>query len=131
MEVPRLAAIDHLVLTVADVDKSSDFYAQALGATPIIFGENRRALQIGVQKINLHPLCSPYPPVARRPQAGSADICFLSDTPLAQWQAHLKKCGVEIILGPVARTGATGPLISIYLYDPDGNLIEISNQSPG
>lgn len=129
MDGPRLTGIDHLVLTVADIDKTCDFYARVLGAMPISFGNNRRALQIGTQKINLHPLRSAYTPIARHPQAGSADLCFLSEAPLAVWQLHLQNCGVEILMGPVARTGASGPLMSIYLYDLDGNLLEIANQS--
>lgn len=124
---PQLNAIDHLVLTVADVEATCAFYARVLGSPIVTFGEQRRALQIGKQKINLHPLGNSYFPKAQTPLPGSADLCFLSDTALAAWQVHLQKCGVSIELGPVPRTGASGPLLSIYLRDPDGNLIEIAN----
>ena len=122
---PRISALDHFVLTVRDIDITCDFYARVLGAEPIRFGEGRRALQIGQQKINLHPLINAYTPKAQYPLPGSADICFLSDTPLATWLAHFEVCGIAVIAGPVPRTGAIGPIESIYLRDPDGNLIEI------
>ena len=123
---PKITAIDHLVLTVADIDVTCLFYEHILGAQPIIFGENRRALQIGQQKINLHPRTNAFTPKAQNPTPGSADLCFLSETPLAEWLAHFETCGIEIIAGPVSRTGAMGPIESIYFYDPDGNLIEIA-----
>ena len=86
-----------------------------------------RALQIGQQKINLHPFTNTYTPKAQHPTCGSADLCFLSGTALATWLEHLAACGIAVIAGPVPRTGATGPIESIYLRDPDGNLIEIAN----
>ena len=129
MSAPRINAIDHLVLNVADIETSCEFYVRVLGATAITFGDNRRALQIGAQKINLHPPVHRYSPVAHHPHRGSADLCFLTDTSLALWQTHLEAQGVAILLGPVARTGAMGPLTSLYLHDPDGNLIEIANQT--
>ena len=125
---PKISALDHLVLTVADINATCDFYAQVLGAEPITFGEGRRALQIGQQKINLHPLVNAYTPKAHDPVSGSADLCFLSDTPLATWLYHLAACGITVIAGPLPRTGAIGPIESIYLRDPDGNLIEIANR---
>ena len=124
---PKISALDHVVLTVADISVTSEFYERVLGAEPITFGEGRRALQIGQQKINLHPFTNAYTPKAQHPTCGSADLCFLSGTALATWLEHLAACGIAVIAGPVPRTGATGPIESIYLHDPDGNLIEIAN----
>lgn len=128
---PTLASLDHLVLTVADSDVSIRFYEDVLGMTSEVFwpadGTRRTALMFGAQKINLHVAGAEFEPKARVAQPGSADLCFLTDTPLTDWQAHLDGLGVTIEVGPVPRTGATGPLLSIYLRDPDGNLIEISN----
>ena len=128
MTAPRIIAIDHLVLTVADIQASCDFYERVLGATAITFGQGRHALQIGRQKINLHQTGHEFEPKALRPSPGSADLCFVSTSPLAAWLTHLTACGVEVTEGPVARTGAQGPIQSIYVRDPDGNLIEIANQ---
>jgi catechol 2,3-dioxygenase-like lactoylglutathione lyase family enzyme len=125
---PRIDAIDHLVLTVSDIQTTCDFYQQVLGATPITFGQGRRALQIGRQKINLHQAGHEFMPKASHATPGSADLCFLSDDAIQVWLPHLTGCGVEVIQGPVARTGAQGPIQSIYIRDPDGNLIEIANQ---
>lgn len=129
--MPSLASIDHLVLTVADIDQTITFYRDVLGMASEQFqpsdGSIRWALTFGTQKINLHPANAPFAPAARLPTPGSADLCFLSDAPLDVWQSHLGDFGIETISGPVARTGATGPIMSIYLRDPDGNLIEISN----
>lgn len=126
---PKITAIDHLVLTVADIDVTCNFYERVLGAQPITFGEGRRALRIGHQKINLHPATNTFTPKAQKPQPGSADLCFLTETPLSAWLTHLAGCGAEIVTGPVPRTGAMGPVESIYLYDPDGNLIEIARST--
>jgi catechol 2,3-dioxygenase-like lactoylglutathione lyase family enzyme len=128
----RVSALDHLVLTVADMAATLEFYTTALGMEAINFapadgGAARHALRFGAQKINLHDAAAPFQPAAARPTPGSADLCFLSDTPLAQWQAHLTRKGISIGIGPVPRSGATGPIVSLYLRDPDGNLIEISN----
>lgn len=122
--------LDHLVLTVADVEASVAFYERALGMTPVTFAGGRRALAFGAQKINLHPHGREFEPKATRPTPGSADLCFLTSRPLAEVQAHLTTCGVEIVEGPVRRTGATGPILSIYFRDPDGNLIEVANHLP-
>ena len=132
MSAPRLAALDHLVLTVADIGATCRFYADMLGMEvqqfqPPAGGPRRTALAFGAQKINLHPASAPFLPGAEVPMPGSADLCFLSETPLQDWIAHLAGAGVAIEEGPVARSGATGPLSSIYIRDPDGNLIEISN----
>lgn len=128
---PKVKFLDHLVLTVADFDKTIEFY-RLLGLEaetfPVADGSVRTALKFGRQKINLHAASTPYKPHARRPAAGSADFCLLSDQPLDVWLDHLGSSGVPIESGPVDRTGAAGPIKSIYLRDPDGNLIEISNQ---
>jgi len=125
---PRIDAIDHLVLTVADIQATRDFYTRVLGAESITFGQGRQALQIGDQKINLHLAGKEFEPKASHPAAGSADLCFLSSTPLTAWLSHFSACGVEVIEGPVERTGARGPIRSVYVRDPDGNLIEIANR---
>lgn len=129
---PGIVALDHFVLTVSDLRATVDFYTRVLGMTAEQFrpadGSIRWALRFGDQKINLHQDGAGFDPRAHRPVPGSADVCFLSDLPLVEWQRHLREAGVEIEEGPVARTGARGRLSSIYLRDPDGNLIEISNQ---
>ncbi|MBY5989674.1 VOC family protein [Roseovarius atlanticus] len=127
----RLTSLDHLVLTVADVDATVTFYTDVLAMTAEAFtpadGTRRWALKFGAQKINLHKAGAEFEPKAAHPRPGTADLCFLSDVPLADWQAHLAEYGVTVEEGPLPRTGATGPLTSIYIRDPDGNLIEISN----
>jgi catechol 2,3-dioxygenase-like lactoylglutathione lyase family enzyme len=128
---PSLHSLDHLVLTVANVDRTTAFYTDVLGMTAQVFrpadGSTRTALVFGRQKINLHPAATPFEPKAAHPIPGSADLCFLSDAPLADWQAHLSARGVRVEEGPIPRTGATGPILSLYIRDPDGNLIEIAN----
>lgn len=124
MQVNR---IDHLVLTVADIDSTVNFYETVLGMRKIEFAGGRIALAFGRQKINLHRLGAEFEPHAGRVQAGSADLCFIVDDPLDEALQQLRKLGVEVIEGPVARSGAVGPLQSLYFNDPDGNLIEISN----
>ena len=120
-----------MVLTVDDPDRTVAFYRDVLGMLPEEFrpgdGSVRRALKFGVQKINLHAAASPFEPKALAPLPGSADLCFLSDQPLDAWQAHFDAYGVTLEAGPVRRTGATGPIMSLYVRDPDGNLIEVSN----
>ena len=132
MTSPQIKSLDHLVLTVADISATIAFYCDALGMSHREFrGADdvlRHALVFGSQKINLHQAGAEFEPKANRPTPGSADLCLLSDTALDDWIAHLSACGVAIEEGPVARTGAVGPLRSIYLRDPDANLIEISNQ---
>jgi len=122
----KVSAIDHLVLTVRDVEATCRFYERVLGMAVVTFGEGRRALHFGRQKINLHQAGQEFSPHARHPRPGSADLCLLADQPLAELTAHVQACGVEIVEGPVPRTGALGPIESVYLRDPDGNLIEIS-----
>ena len=123
----RIARLDHLVLTVADIEATCDFYTRVLGMTLVTFGENRRALAFGAQKINLHQHGREFEPKAQRPLPGSADLCLIAGVPLAEAEAHLRGAGVEIIEGPVRRTCATGPIWSVYFRDPDLNLIEVSS----
>ncbi|MEK9804015.1 MAG: VOC family protein [Curvibacter sp.] len=124
----QIDSLDHLVLTVADVEASCAFYNRVLGMDVVTFGQGRKALAFGVQKINLHPSGREFEPKAQRPTPGSADLCFLTSVPLAQVQAHLAACGVGVTEGPVQRTGAQGPILSVYFRDPDLNLIEVSNR---
>jgi catechol 2,3-dioxygenase-like lactoylglutathione lyase family enzyme len=121
-----IRVLDHLVLTVQDVAKTCAWYERVLGMTVVTFGEERKALVFGNQKINLHAANAPIAPHAEIPTPGSADLCFLSDTPLEAVAAHLEACGVTVLLGPVDRTGATGPIRSLYIRDLDKNLIEIA-----
>jgi catechol 2,3-dioxygenase-like lactoylglutathione lyase family enzyme len=123
----RIDHLDHLVLTVADVEASVAFYQRVLGMEAVTFGAGRRALGFGQQKINLHPASAPFKPHAAAPTRGSADLCFIAAIPLEEVLAHLAACGVQVEEGPVPRTGATGPIRSVYFRDPDGNLIEVSN----
>jgi catechol 2,3-dioxygenase-like lactoylglutathione lyase family enzyme len=119
--------LDHLVLTVADVGRTLDFYVRGLGMVEETFGAGRRALRFGRQKINLHPVnAAALVPRAERPGPGTADFCLIAARPLAEVEAHLRDEGFAIEEGSVSRTGATGPIRSIYLRDPDGNLIEVA-----
>lgn len=123
----RLDHLDHLVLTVASVERSIAFYRDVLGMAVETFAGGRTALRFGNQKINLHLAGHEFEPKAQQPLPGSADLCFIAATPLDEVQAHLRACGIAIEEGPVRRTGATGPILSVYIRDPDGNLVEISN----
>ena len=130
----EIFSIDHIVMTVADMSKTIDFYCSVLGTTLVEFvpptgGSGRTSLIFGKQKINLHDAASPYVPHAKVPQVGSVDLCFISSQSLDDWQAHLASHDVSVEEGPVRKTGANGELISLYIRDPDGNLIEISNYS--
>jgi catechol 2,3-dioxygenase-like lactoylglutathione lyase family enzyme len=124
----KIERLDHLVLTVRDIETACVFYSRVLGMEVVRFGSGRVALKFGEQKINLHPAKAPIAPHAERPTPGSADLCFISTTPIAQVIAELKRLDIPIVEGPVRRTGARGPLTSVYLRDPDGNLIEVSNE---
>ena len=124
IEIDRL---DHLVLTVADIGRTCDFYAQVLGMSVETFGAGRTALKFGRQKFNLDQQGREFEPKADRPTPGSADLCLIATTPLDSIVAHLQAKGVAIEEGPIARTGATGPIVSVYFRDPDQNLIEVSN----
>ena len=124
MDIDR---IDHVVLTVQNIEATCAFYARVLGMRPLTFAGNRKALAFGRQKFNLHEAGREFEPKAARPTPGSIDLCLITSTPLADVVAHLQRCGVDIIEGPVAKTGATGPIRSVYFRDPDHNLIEVSN----
>lgn len=123
----QISQLDHLVLTVRDLAATEAFYCGVLGMRLVSFGEERRALAFGMQKINLHLAGHEFEPKAERPTPGSADLCFLVTTPLEAVIEHLRRHAQHIIEGPVRRTGATGPIRSIYLRDPDMNLIELAN----
>ena len=124
MQIERL---DHLVLTVTDIARTCEFYTRVLGMEVTAFGEGRTALKFGQQKINLHPADRIPGLVADRPTPGSGDLCFITTVPLAEVTAHLAKCEVPIVAGPGPRAGAIGTIQSVYIRDPDQNLIEISN----
>ena len=118
--------LDHLVLTVRDVETTCAFYARVLHMKPVTFAGGRRALSFGNQKLNLHSADAPIAPHASHPTPGSADLCFITTTPIVEVVAHLHSLSVTITEGPVLRTGATGPITSVYFRDPDFNLIEVS-----
>lgn len=128
-----LERLDHLVLTVADIQRTCDFYASVLGCQVVHFessdGATRVALKIGdrAQKINLHSAQQPFLPAAKVPQPGSADLCFMTSTSLEVVTAHFASLNVPLIEGPVQRTGTLGPILSVYIRDPDGNLVEVAN----
>ena len=122
----RIDRIDYLVLTVSNIDATVDFYSRVLGMRHELFGEGRHALAFGRQKFNLHQAGAEFEPKAAAPTRGSADICLISLNAMDDVMDHLANSGVPVEEGPVARTGAAGPMVSVYLRDPDGNLIEIS-----
>ncbi len=126
----RVSRLDHLVLTVESIDATVAFYTRVLGMKAITFGAGRTALTFGISKINLHEAGREFEPKALHPVPGSADLCLIVEEDIGSLMAELKDAGVEIELGPVQRTGATGPIISCYLRDPDQNLIELSNYAP-
>ena len=123
MQIDR---IDHIVITARDIEVTCDFYTRVLDMQVVTF-DDRKALHFGEQKINLHQAGKEFEPKARLPTPGSVDLCFITQTPLAQVIEHVQACDVDIVAGPVNKTGAKGPMISVYLRDPDGNLIEVSN----
>ena len=125
----RIDVLDHLVLTVADIGRTRDFYERVLGMEPVVFSERRHALAFGAQKINLHEAGREFEPKAAAPTPGSADLCFLTNASVAEVVEHLEANSVEIIEGPVRRMGATEPITSVYFRDPDGNLLEVSGRS--
>jgi catechol 2,3-dioxygenase-like lactoylglutathione lyase family enzyme len=122
----RIDRIDHVVMTVRDVDATCDFYSRVLGMRVVTFAGGRKALAFGTQKINLHQAGREFEPKAARPTPGSVDLCLITTSTLADVAAQLAACNVAILEGPVDRTGATGPIRSIYFRDPDSNLIEVS-----
>lgn len=125
----KIDSLDHLVLTVKDIDVSASFYSKTLGMDVVTFGDGRKALTFGEQKINLHTYGKEFEPKAEQPTPGSADLCFITSIPLPDVMSHLASCQVEVIEGPIMRTGATGPILSVYFRDPDRNLIEVSNRA--
>ncbi|AOZ88194.1 VOC family virulence protein [Bacillus xiamenensis] len=118
--------LDHIVLTVQHMEETIRFYTTVLGMKEETFGEGRKALRFGLQKINLHEAGHEFEPKAAHPQPGSADLCFITDLDMDSLLLHLRKQVVPIEEGPVKRTGTLGPIESIYIRDPDMNLIEIS-----
>jgi catechol 2,3-dioxygenase-like lactoylglutathione lyase family enzyme len=122
----RIDRIDHLVLTVADLDRTVAFYTVVLGMTAETFGEGRTALRFGRQKINLHVRGAEFEPRAAHPGTGTGDFCLVTETPLEEVQQHLTAVGVPVEVGPVTKEGALGPMRSVYVRDPDQNLVEIS-----
>jgi catechol 2,3-dioxygenase-like lactoylglutathione lyase family enzyme len=124
----KIDSLDHLVLTVKDIDATASFYSKILGMDIVTFGADRKALCFGVQKINLHQHRNEFEPKAHEPMPGSADLCFITSVPIPEVVSHLNSCNVAVIEGPVQRTGATGPILSVYFRDPDMNLIEVSNR---
>lgn len=122
----KIQGLDHLVLTVASIEKSCNFYEEVLGVEVVHFGEGRTALAFGHQKINLHEIGKEFEPKALAPTAGSGDLCFITDTPIPLVVEHLASRHIPIEQGPVKRTGAKGELESVYIRDPDGNLLELS-----
>jgi catechol 2,3-dioxygenase-like lactoylglutathione lyase family enzyme len=124
----ELSKLDHLVLTVSNIEKTISFYVSVMGMKKEVFGQGRVALKYGDQKINLHEFGNEFEPKANKPTPGSADLCFITKTPLNEAMSHITSCGVEIIEGPVERTGAKGSILSFYFRDPDNNLIEVANE---
>lgn len=122
----KVNKIDHLVLTVNDIEASCVFYTTVLGMEEISFGQGRKAVASGDQKINFHQVGKEFEPKALQPTPGSGDLCFITESLMSEVISHLQSCGVEIIEGPVKRSGAAGPITSVYIRDPDQNLIEVA-----
>jgi len=123
----RILRIDHFVLTVRDVARTVDFYTRVLGMEEVTFGEGRKALRFGEQKINLHAADRPVDPNVRHATPGSADFCLVVGGDIDEVMSEVRAAGVPVILGPVTRTGALGAMRSIYFYDPDENLVEVAS----
>ncbi|MEM7463518.1 MAG: VOC family protein [Pseudomonadota bacterium] len=119
--------LDHLVLTVADIDRTCKFYRGVLNMDVVTFGDDRKALAFGEQKFNLHQAGKEFEPKAKQPTPGSADICLITSTPISDVIDRFKNLGIPVEEGPVQRTGAMGPITSVYVRDPDQNLLEIAN----
>jgi len=125
-QIVRVVYLDHLVITVQDIPQAIKFYVEILGMQEVTFGDNRKALAYGQQKINLHKFGEEFEPKAASPLPGSADLCFVIDDALEEFIKHLNDNNIEILQGPIARTGALGEINSVYIRDPDQNLIELS-----
>ncbi len=123
----KISRIDHIVMTVNNVDVTCEFYSRTLGMDVITFGNGRKALSFGVQKLNLHEVGKEFEPKAHRPTPGSIDLCLITEIPIDKVLDHLASVNVAVLEGPIKRTGATGAIISVYFRDPDQNLIEVSN----
>ena len=123
----KIDSIDHVVLTVKDISATCDFYSKVLGMEVVTFGEGRKALAFGSQKINLQQFGRESTLIAEKPTPGSADVCFITSVPVSEVIAHLQSFGVKLIGGPVERNGARGEMMSVYFRDPDLNLVEVSN----
>ena len=130
MPSPAVTGLDHLVLTVRSIDAACAFYARVLGLEVEVFqgadGRRRHAVRVAAQKINLHEAGAEFEPKAEAPTPGAGDLCLITETDIEEWREHLAAKGVEVLEGPVPRNGAQGPMISLYLRDPDRNLIEIA-----
>jgi catechol 2,3-dioxygenase-like lactoylglutathione lyase family enzyme len=126
-----IVRLDHLVLTVKDLDATIKFYTEVLGIEAVTFGDGSKALAFGDQKINLHERGREPEPKAQSPMPGSADICLVSDSSVDEFIEHLRSVGTRVVEGPVERTGALGPMTSVYVRDPDGNLVEVSEYRSG
>ncbi len=123
----KIESIDHVVLTVKDIEKTCEFYSKVMGMEVVAFGEGRKALRFGTQKINLQKVGRESNLIADKPTSGSGDVCFVTSTSIDDVVAHLNACGVKLIGGPVERSGARGLMMSVYFRDPDMNLIEVSH----
>jgi catechol 2,3-dioxygenase-like lactoylglutathione lyase family enzyme len=123
----QIDSIDHVVLTVRDLERTCEFYRSVLGFEVVTFAGGRKGLQFGRQKLNLHVSGKEFEPKALHPTPGSVDLCFITSTPLDEVRRELAEKGVPIEVGPVERMGAVGKLLSVYVRDPDHNLIEIAN----
>jgi catechol 2,3-dioxygenase-like lactoylglutathione lyase family enzyme len=123
----KIDSIDHVVFTVKDINATCEFYTKVLGMEVVTFGEGRKALAFGSQKLNLQQAGRESTLIADRPTPGSADICFVTSVPVSDVVAHLNSCGVRLVGGPVERNGARGMMMSVYFRDPDLNLVEVSN----
>jgi catechol 2,3-dioxygenase-like lactoylglutathione lyase family enzyme len=124
----RIDRLDHVAITVSEIDAACAFYARAFGMEPVTLPGDHRALRFGRQTLHLRAAAGDEEPRAHHARPGAADLCFVTEVPLDELAPHLAACGVGIVEGPVERPGAEGMLVSIYLHDPDGNLIELSNE---
>lgn len=123
----RISGLDHVVIYAVDVDRTIEFYTTVLGMTHVVFDDHYDALRFGEQKINVHSAAAPFLPHADRPAPGSFDVCLVTDTPMPDVLAHLRSHNIATVEGPCRQTGAMGQMVSVYVNDPDGNLIEIAN----